>query len=565
MQGLMQDWPLTLNRIIEHAAKWHGDREVLSRRPDGPLERTSYAEIEVAARRFSSALLSLGIVPGDRVATMAMNSGRHLECWYGIMGIGAVCHTLNPRLFNADLELIVNRAADSVVIVDRSLAAKLVGVLSACPSVRHVVLIEGAGPVTNDLHEDIVWHDYDALVAAHPPTERWGEFPEDTAAGLCFTSGTTSRPKGVLYSHRSNFLHTLMALQADMQGLSARDVILPIVPMFHANAWGLAFSAPAVGAKLVMPGANLDPAVLAETIELEEVTFTTGVPTVMQGLIDHYRATRTRPATLKRVITGGARCPERMIEEFEDVLGVEVVHAWGMTELSPIGTMNVPRRTSAWQLPEERNTIKVRQCRPPMGVDLRLVGDDGEPVPHDGQTSGHLCVRGWATVARYYVEHDTALDAHCYFDTGDIATIDREGFMTITDRAKDLVKSGGEWISSQEIERHALSHSAVAMAAVIGVPHQKWGERPRLIIQRSAGTNVTVDEIKTHLEGKIAAWWMPDEIVFRDEMPLNATGKIDKKALRAELILKEARKPLKDCQASPPIRKSRSVPEEASP
>ena len=565
MQGLMQDWPLTLNRIIEHAAKWHGDREVLSRRPDGPLERTSYAEIEVAARRFSSALLSLGIVPGDRVATMAMNSGRHLECWYGIMGIGAVCHTLNPRLFNADLELIVNRAADSVVIVDRSLAAKLAGVLSACPSVRHVVLIEGAGPVTNDLHEDIVWHDYDALVAAHPPTERWGEFPEDTAAGLCFTSGTTSRPKGVLYSHRSNFLHTLMALQADMQGLSARDVILPIVPMFHANAWGLAFSAPAVGAKLVMPGANLDPAVLAETIELEEVTFTTGVPTVMQGLIDHYRATRTRPATLKRVITGGARCPERMIEDFEDVLGVEVVHAWGMTELSPIGTMNVPRRTSAWQLPEERNTLKVRQGRPPMGVDLRLVGDDGEPVPHDGQTSGHLCVRGWATVARYYGEHDTALDAHGYFDTGDIATIDREGFMTITDRAKDLVKSGGEWISSQEIERHALSHSAVAMAAVIGVPHQKWGERPRLIIQRSAGTNVTVDEIKTHLEGKIAAWWMPDEIVFRDEMPLNATGKIDKKALRAELILKEARKPLKDCQASPPIRKSRSVPEEASP
>ena len=426
-------------------------------------------------------------------------------------------------------------------------------------------MIEGAGPVTNDLHKDIVWHDYDALVAAHPPTERWGEFPENTAAGLCFTSGTTSRPKGVLYSHRSNFLHTLMALQADMQGLSARDVILPIVPMFHANAWGLAFSAPAVGAKLVMPGANLDPAVLAETIELEEVTFTTGVPTVMQGLIDHYRATRTRPATLKRVITGGARCPERMIEEFEDVLGVEVVHAWGMTELSPIGTMNVPRRTPAWQLPEERNTLKVRQGRPPMGVDLRLVGDDGEPVPHDGQTSGHLCVRGWATVARYYGEHDTALDAHGYFDTGDIATIDREGFMTITDRAKDLVKSGGEWISSQEIERHALSHSAVAMAAVIGVPHQKWGERPRLIIQRSAGTNVTADEIKTHLEGKIAAWWMPDEIVFRDEMPLNATGKIDKKALRAELILKEARKPLKDCQASPPIRKSRSVPEEASP
>ena len=482
MQGLMQDWPLTLNRIIEHAAKWHGDREVVSRRLDGSLQRTSYAEIEVAARRFSSALLSLGTEPGDRVATMAMNSGKHLECWYGIMSIGAICHTLNPRLFNADLEYIVNRAADSVVIVDRSLSGKLAGVLPGCPSVRHVVVIDGTGPVTNYLHEDIVWHNYDALVTAQPPTERWGEFPEDTAAGLCFTSGTTSRPKGVLYSHRSNFLHTLIALQADMQGLSARDVILPIVPMFHANAWGLAFSAPAVGAKLVMPGENLNPAVLAETIELEEVTFTTGVPTVMQGLIDHYRGTRTRPATLKRVITGGARCPERMIEEFEDVLGVEVIHAWGMTELSPIGTMNAPRRTPAWRSPEERNTLKVRQGRPPIGVDLRLVSDDGQSVPHDGETSGHLCVKGCAAVARYYGEDDTALDADGYFDTGDIATIDLEGFMAITDRAKDLVKSGGEWISSQEIERHAVSHPAVAMAAVIGVPHHKWGERPRLII-----------------------------------------------------------------------------------
>ena len=255
MRGLMQDWPLTLNRIIQHAARWHGDREVVSRRPDGSLARTTYADVEVAARRFSSALLSLGIV-GNRVATMAMNSSRHLECWYGIMGIGAVCHTLNPRLFKADLEYIVNRAADSVVIIDGSLVTKLAEILPACPSVRHVIVIEGVGSVTNDLHNDTVWHDYDALVAAHPPTERWGEFPEDTAAGLCFTSGTTSRPKGVLYSHRSNFLHTLMALQVDVHGLSARDVILPIVPMFHANAWGLAFSAPAVGANLVMPGEN---------------------------------------------------------------------------------------------------------------------------------------------------------------------------------------------------------------------------------------------------------------------------------------------------------------------
>ena len=275
------------------------------------------------------------------------------------MGIGAVCHTLNPRLFKVDLEYIVNRAADSVVIVDGSFVTKLAEILPVCPSVRHVIVIEGVGSVMNGANKDGVWHDYDALVATYPPTERWGEFPENTAAGLCFTSGTTSRPKGVLYSHRSNFLHTLMALQADLHGLSARDVVLPIVPMFHANAWGLAFSAPAVGAKLVMPGAKfLDPAVLLEKIELEEVTFAGGVPTVMQSLIDHYRATRTRPATLKRVIAGGARCPERIIEEFEDVLGVEVVYAWGMTELSPVGTMNMPRRMPGWQSPEERTPLR---------------------------------------------------------------------------------------------------------------------------------------------------------------------------------------------------------------
>jgi fatty-acyl-CoA synthase len=283
-----------------------------------------------------------------------------------------------------------------------------------------------------------------------------------------------------------------------------------------------------------MPGQNLHPAVLAETIEVEEVTFAGAVPTVMQGLADHYRATRTRPATLKRFITGGARCPERLIEEFEDCLGVEVAHAWGMTELSPVGTMNTPRRTVAWQSSEERNALKARQGRPALGVDLRLVGDDGEPVPYDGETPGHLCVRGWAVAARYYGEDDMVLGADGYFDTGDIATIDREGFMTITDRAKDLVKSGGEWISSQEIERHAESHPAVAMAAAIGVPHHKWGERPILIVQRSQGAMVTADEIRAHLAGKIATWWMPDEIAFRNEMPLNATGKIDKKALRSD-------------------------------
>ena len=440
-----------------------------------------------------------------------------------------------PWLFDTDLEYIINCAADVVVIVDRSLAAKLAGVQPACPSVRHVVMIGNAGPGLNDLPKDTVWHDYDALAAAHPPTQRWGEFPEEAAAGLCCTSGTTGRPKGVLYSHRSNFLHTLMVLQADGHGLSARDVVLPIVPMFHANAWGLAFSAPAVGAKLVMPGEDLHPASLAEVIELEEVTIAFAVPTVMQGLIDHYRAMRTRPATLKRFFTGGARCPERVIEEFEDILRVEVVSAWGMTELSPVGTVNIPRHTTAWRSPEERNALKVLQERPMLGLDLRLVGDDGRQVPHDGKTSGHLCVKGWAAVARYYGQNDTALNADGYFDTGDIATIDGEGFMAITDREKDLVKSGGGWIRSQEIERHAVSHPAVVMAAVISVPHHKWGERPRLIVQRTVGSNVTADELKVHLKGKIADWWMPDEISFRDEIPLNAAGKIDKKALRAEL------------------------------
>lgn len=533
MRGLMQDWPLTLDRIIEHAAKWHGDREIVSRRADGSLDRTNYAGVEAAARRFSSALLSLGVELGDRVATMAMNSGAHLACWYGITGIGAVCHTLNPRLFNPDLEYIVNRADDSVIVVDSFLAPKLAEILPACPSLCHVIVIDGDDALPSGRHA--TWHEYDALIAAHPAGVHWGAFPEDTAAGLCFTSGTTGRPKGVLYSHRSNFLHTLMALQADVHGLSAGDVVLPIVPMFHANAWGLAFSAPAVGAKLVLPGANLEPGILAETMDREEVTFAAAVPTVMQGLIDHYRNAQKRPATLRRIAIGGTRCPERMIEEFEDTLGVEVVHGWGMTELSPVGTMNVPRRKPSWRSPEERNACKVRQGRPALGVDLRLTGDDGSLTPHDGKTSGHLRIKGWATAARYYGEDETALDSDGYFDTGDIATIDAEGFMTITDRAKDLIKSGGEWISSQEIERQAMSHPGVAMAAVIGVSHEKWGERPRLVVQLCAGAQVTAEELKQHLEGKIARWWMPDEIAFRDEMPLTATGKIDKKALRAGL------------------------------
>ncbi|MDB6041710.1 MAG: long-chain fatty acid--CoA ligase [Gammaproteobacteria bacterium] len=529
MQGLMQPWPLTVDRILDHACRWHGEREIVTRSVAGPIVRTSYARLHDRAQRLSNALLGWGVQRGDRVGTLAWNTARHMEVWYASMGIGAVCHTLNPRLHPQQLAYIINHAEDRIIFADATFVPLLEALLAACPKVEHVVWMgDGAEPPATRIAGLSA---YEPLLAAHAPAS-WGGFDENTAAGLCYTSGTTGEPKGVLYSHRSNFIHTFLTLQHDIIGLSARDVVLPIVPMFHANAWGLAFSAPAAGAKLVMPGARMDGAAIHELIETEGVTFSAAVPTVWQMLLQHLLATGGKLTTLKRVVIGGAACPENLIRGFHEHFGVEVVHGWGMTEMSPLGTVGAPTAELA-QLPfEAQLPQRLKQGRVPLGVDLKLVDDAGQPVAHDGAAYGHLLARGAAVAAAYFRRDDAILDADGWFDTGDIATIDAHGYMQITDRAKDLIKSGGEWISSIEIENIAAGHPKAALAAVIGRPDPKWGERPLLLVQLKEGEMATADEMLAFLENRIAKWWTPDEVLFVTHIPLGPTGKIDKKALR---------------------------------
>lgn len=532
LAGLMQDHALTVDRFIDFAARWHGKTPVISRTTTGATERSSYAEIAQRARLLSSALLGRGIVAGDRVATLAMNHARHVEAWYGIMGIGAVCHTVNPRLFDEQIVYIINHAGDRILLADAAFLPLIDRVLPHCPSIEQVVIFPDGSP--GGIPFPAIGYEAFLHEAASPA--QWDDIDERAACGLCYTSGTTGQPKGVLYSHRSNYLHALATLQHDFMNFSARDVVLPVVPMFHANAWGIAFSAPASGAKLVMPGARLDGASLESLIHEEGVTFAAGVPTVWQGLLQHVARSGGSLGTLKRVLIGGSACPPALLQALEDDHGVEVVHAWGMTETSPVATAASPTVATAALPAEQRRAQSLKQGRPMFDVDLCLKGEDGEIVPHDGATPGHLMVRG-STVAGAYFQHDAdILDAEGWFDTGDVATIDEHGFVRITDRSKDLIKSGGEWISSIEIENMVMSHPAVANAAVVGQPHERWGERPLLIVEAREGASATSGELIAHLEGRIAKWWMPDEVRFVDRIPLGATGKIDKKRIRAEMI-----------------------------
>ncbi|MFN4288821.1 MAG: long-chain-fatty-acid--CoA ligase [Brevundimonas sp.] len=531
MQGLMQHWPLTVDKILDHARHWHGNREVVTRSVEGPMVTTTYAEIHERARRVSNALKSWGVGTGDRVATIAWNTGRHIEAWYGIMGIGAVCHTLNPRLFPEQLIYIINHAEDKVIFTDLTFVPLLEAILDKCPSVERVVVMtdEASMPQTKLPRAEC----YEHVLAENSAECDWGGFDENTACGLCYTSGTTGDPKGVLYSHRSNFLHTLITLQNDVMGASSRDTILAIVPMFHANAWGLAFSAPAVGARLIMPGARMDGAAIHELLETEKVTYSAAVPTVWQGLLQHLRQSGGQLTTLKKVLIGGSAVPAAMIRAFHDEFGVEVVQGWGMTETSPVGTIsNLTPELAA--LPyEEQIPWRTKQGRPPIGIHLTLKDDEGKVLPQDGVAFGRLMVRG-PTVAGSYFKGvgGQILDDEGYFDTGDVATIDPTGYMAITDRAKDVIKSGGEWISSIDIENIAVGHDKVALAAVIGVAHPKWDERPLLVLKLHEGVSGDKQEFLDFLQGKIAKWWMPDDVVFVDDIPLGATGKIDKKILR---------------------------------
>jgi fatty-acyl-CoA synthase len=525
----MQDWPLTVDRIIHHAARWHGAREVVHRSADGSIARTSYQAIHGRARRLSGALKTLGIGFGDRVATMAWNRSTHIETWYGIMGMGAVCHTLNPRLFADQLVYIVNHAGSRLLFADTDFVPFIRDNLGRMPSLEKIILYGDQGTLP-DCPQSI---SYEELLGSAEADVPWGGFDEHTACGLCYTSGTTGNPKGVLYSHRSNYLHALIALQSDIFGLSETDVVLPVVPMFHANAWGLAFAAPAVGAKLVMPGSRLDGPSIFELIETEGVTFSAAVPTVWQTLLHYLRESGRTPATLRRVVIGGSACPESLIRGFHEEYGVEVRHLWGMTEMSPLGTVGALPSAIASLPYDEQMPYRLKQGRPPLGVDLALFDDADRPLPHDGKAVGRLKVRGDAITSAYMgSEPGSALDAEGWFDTSDIATIDPLGFVQITDRAKDVIKSGGEWISSIDIENIAVGHPDVAVAAVIAVPHPKWDERPMLLVEPLPGRQPEPHGLLGFLEGKIAKWWMPDRVKVIERVPLGSTGKIDKKLLR---------------------------------
>jgi fatty-acyl-CoA synthase len=534
MHGLMQDWPLTVDKILDHAKNWHGDREIVSRSVEGPIVRTTWAQVHERARRVSNALKDLGVKPGDRIGTLAWNTGRHIEAWYGIMGMGAVCHTLNPRLFPDQLCYIIGHAEDRVIFTDLTFLPTLIERRADMKSVEHIIVM------TDEEHMKSVSVPgalcFETLVKNASPDCVWGDFDEQTAAALCYTSGTTGNPKGVLYSHRSNFIHTLVTMGSDVMGISATDTVLPVVPMFHANAWGLAFSCAAVGAKLVMPGQKLDGQSVYELLESEQVTFSAAVPTVWQMLLAHMRENNLKLSTLKRVVIGGSAVPEALVRAFRDDYGVSVTHAWGMTETSPLGTLATPSGKTMHMSEEEQLRYTLKQGRPPIGIELKLVNDAGERLPHDGTTFGRLMVKGPFVVRQYFkAEGGDILDEEGFFDTGDVATIDEYGFMQITDRAKDVIKSGGEWISTIEIENIAVGHQKAALCAVIGAAHPKWDERPVLLVKLQPGAESSKDEFLAFLEGKIAKWWTPDDVVFVDDIPLGATGKIDKKLIRQRM------------------------------
>jgi fatty-acyl-CoA synthase len=531
MKGLMQDWPLRVSSILDHAARFHGDREVVSRSVEGPIVRTTYAEMNVRARKVAQALRRLGVKEGEVVATLAWNTGRHMEAWYGIMGLGAVCHTLNPRLFAEQLVYIVNHAEDQYIFLDLTFVPIAEAIEAQCPKVKgYIIMTDAAHMPQTKLRNALC---YETLIDAEDGKFDWVEVDENAACGLCYTSGTTGNPKGVLYSHRSNVLHAMIGATADAMGLKSVDCVLPVVPMFHANAWGIAFSAPMVGAKIVMPGQKMDGDSICELLTNEEVTFTAAVPTVWLMLLQYLEKTGKTLEHLKRVVIGGSAAPRSMIDAFERNYGVEVRHAWGMTEMSPLGTLGSFKAGMEMLDWDAQLDIKCKQGRPPYGVEMKITDDNGVELPWDAKAFGHLLVRG-PSIAKAYLkgEGGQILDDNGFFDTGDVATIDPRGFMQITDRAKDVIKSGGEWISSIDLENLAVGHPKVAEAAVIGIAHPKWDERPLLIIVLKEGQTATKEEILHFMDGKIAKWWMPDDVAFIDEIPHTATGKIQKLALR---------------------------------
>jgi fatty-acyl-CoA synthase len=536
MQALMQDRPLLISSLIEHANHCHPRAEVVSRTVEGPIHRCTYADIHRRSRQVANALTALGIEPGDRIGTLAWNGYRHLELYYGVSGMGAVLHTINPRLFPEQIEYIVNHAEDRYVFFDLTFAPLVARLAPALKGVRgFVAMTDRAHMPALDVPNLLC---YEELVGAQDGDYEWPEFDENTASSLCYTSGTTGHPKGVLYSHRSTVLHSYGACTVDGLGLSSRESALLVVPMFHVNAWGMPYAGAMCGAKLVLPGAALDGRSVYELMRDEKVTLALGVPTVWLMLFSHVDTAGLDPKrdlALRRVVIGGSAAPRAMSERFETKFGAFVVHAWGMTEMSPLGTVcNLLPKHDGLSL-EGRLDLQTKQGRPIYGVEMKITDDAGGRLPHDGVAFGHLMVRGpWITRGYFKGEGGQILDADGFFDTGDVATIDADGYMQITDRSKDVIKSGGEWISSIELENAAMGHPAVAEAAVIGVAHAKWQERPLLIVVKKAGQEVTREDLLHFLEGKVAKWWLPDDVAFVPELPHTATGKLQKMKLREQ-------------------------------
>ena len=530
MRGLMMDMPLLLPGLLRHAAKFHGATEIVSRAEEGGIHRYTYADAAARTGRLAHALVELGLKPGDRVGTLAWNGYRHFELYFAVPGAGFVCHTINPRLFAEQITFIVNDAEDRFIFVDLSFLKLLESVAPNLPKVEGYVIMTDREhmPVTT-LPNALCYED---LVAGRPEHFAWPDLDERTASGMCYTSGTTGNPKGVLYSHRSTMLHSMACVRADVFGLSTRDTLMPVVPMFHVNSWGLPYAAAMTGAKLVLPGGKLDGASLAELIATEGVTISAGVPTVWLALLDHADAAQVGLPTLERVLVGGSAVSASLIGRFA-ARGVRTVHAWGMTETSPVAASSVLDRRHDSLTPDQKTAIQLKQGFALCGADLRIVDHAGTEVPWDGKTHGVLEVRGPWICSGYYNNDDrSAFSADGWFATGDVCTMTPDGYMEIVDRTKDVIKSGGEWISSIALENIAIGHPAVREAAAIGRPDDKWGERPRLVLALKPGAQLTAAEMRAFLEPKIAKWWMPDDLVIVEELPHTATGKLLKMELR---------------------------------
>jgi fatty-acyl-CoA synthase len=533
MLGLMQEWPLLCHKIMDHAARQHPGREIVSRSVEGPIVRTTYLEARTRALKVAQKLAKDGYKQGDRIATLAWNTGRHLEAWYGIMGMGGVYHTLNPRLFPEQIAWIMNHAEDQALFVDLTFLPLAEKIVPQVPTVKRVIVFTDAAHLPQSSLPNVVA--YEEWLAEADGDFEWVNLEESAACGMCYTSGTTGDPKGVVYSHRSNVMHAMIAIAPDAMGLSSRDVVLPVVPMFHANAWGIAQSAPMVGAKLVMPGGKMDGESIYELLDTEKVTFSAAVPTVWLMLLQHLEKTGLKLPHLNKVVIGGSACPPAMTQKFESIYGVEVIHAWGMTEMSPLGSLCTMKPGLETLESDDRIRLKQKQGFAPFGVEMKVTDDENNEHPWDGKTFGRLKVRGPAVAASYYGGKGAdQFDEEGWFDTGDVAHIDEDGYMQITDRAKDVIKSGGEWISTIDLENLAVGHPDVAEAAVIGVAHPRWDERPLLVIVKKPGAEPTKQDLLAFMEGKIAKWWMPDDVAFVDEIPHTATGKIQKTTLREQ-------------------------------